>query len=236
MYFDLGKYHSELLFLYCRYKELRAFCLDTDALYAHVTENKYVEGFQNGEYFKSTDKLELEKWLTPKTDTIITAFDTFELQMPVIFASYLEDAIVTFLTAYFVKYENCMGDYVNPPDQDNIKGFVKIGDILKYNTIEELKESLASRAAHNAASGKSKKKVFARIEALTKHTIQTKIKDKTIALYDKRNEIIHENKKFDLGMDYIEEIYDDCIASITELGKICVEKKVPFNDPSGLLR
>jgi len=236
LHFDLGKYHAEFLFLYGRYKELRAFCLDTDALYAYVTENKYVEGIQNGEYFKSTDKLELEKWLTPKTDTIITAFDTFELQMPVIFASYLEDAIVTFLTTYFVKHENCMGDYINPPNQDNIKGFVKIGDILKHKTIKELKESLASRAAHNAASGKSKKKVFARVESLTKHTIQKEIKDKVIALYDKRNEIVHENKKFELGTDYIEEIYDDCIASIAELGRICVEKKVPFNDPSGLLR
>lgn len=234
-HYNLGQWHGELLYLYGKYKDLREFCLDKDALYTHVTENRFVEGFNNGVHFKTSEKAELEKWLESKTDAIKGAFNTFELQIPVIFASYLEDAIVTFITIYFLHNENCIGGYINPVNQENIKGFVNIGDILKHETIDDLKISLASRAAHNAASGKSKMKVFSRIESFSEYNISENIKTKIIALYSKRNEIVHENRKFILGSEYIEEIYDDCISLIAELGKICSARNVPYTDPSGLL-
>lgn len=233
--FDLGQWHGEFLFLYGKYKDLREFCMDKDALYAHVTENRVVEGLNNGEHFKSSEKNELERWLEPKTEIIHEAFETFELQIPVILSSYLEDAIVTFFTCYLINNPNQIGSYVSPLDQDQIKGFVKFDEIIKHKSIEELVAELASKAAHNAASGKSKKKVFTRLEALAKYEIDSGVKQKIIALYEKRNEIVHENRKFELGQEYIEDIYDDCIALIAELGKICRERDIPYYDPSGLL-
>lgn len=235
MQFDLGKWHAEFLFLYGKYKDLREFCLDKDALYAHVTENRAVEGMDKGEYFKSSDKKQLERWLEPKTEIIQSAFETFELQIPVIYSSYLEDAIVTFITCYLVNNPDQIGDYVSPLDQDHIKGFVKVEDIIKHATIEDLISNLASKAAHNAASGKSKQKVFSRLENLVKYELDSNVKQKIIALYNKRSEIVHENRKFELGQEYIEDIYDDCVALISELGKICRERHIPFYDPSGLL-
>lgn len=233
--FNLGHWHGELLFLYGKYKDLREFCLDKDAVYAHVTQNRFIEGFENGKHFKTSEKAELEKWLAPKTEIIKDAFETFELQIPVIFASYLEDAIVSFITVYFLNNEDCICENITPLNQESIKGFVNIGDILKHETIDDLKMSLASRAAHSVASGKSKKKVFNRIEMFAKYKIAENVQAKIISLYDKRNEIVHENRKFELGSDYIEEIYDDCVSLIAELGKICSARNVPYFDPSSLL-
>lgn len=235
VHFDLGQWHAEFLFLYGKYKDLREFCLDKDALYAHVTENRVVEGMENGEYFKSSDKKRLERWLEPKTEIIQSAFKTFELQIPVIFASYLEDAVLTFFACYLVNNPDQIGDFVSPLAQDHIKGFVKVSDIIGHDTIEELISDLASKAAHNAASGKSKNKVFSRLESLTKYKFDSNVKRKVVALYEKRNEIVHENKKLELGHEYIEEIYDDCVALIAELGKVCRERGIPYYDPSGLL-
>ena len=86
MQFDLGQWHAEFLFLYGKYKDLREFCMDKDAIYAHVTENRVVGVLNSGEYFKSSEKSELERWLEPKTEIIHGAFETFELQIPVIFS------------------------------------------------------------------------------------------------------------------------------------------------------
>ena len=235
MQFDLGQWHGELLFLYGKYKDLREFCMDKDALYAHVTENRVILGMDNGYYFKSSEKSDLERWLEPKTEIIQDAFKTFELQIPVIFSSYLEDAIVTFFTCYLVNDPSQIASYVSPLDQDQVKGFVRVDEIIKHHSIEALISELASKAAHNAASGKSKKKVFSRLEALAKYEIDSDVKKKIIALYEKRNEIVHENRQSELGQEYIEEIYDDCVALIGELGKICRERDVPYYDPSGLL-
>jgi len=235
LHFDLGRWHGEFLFLYGKYIDLREFCTDKDAIYAHVTENRIVSGIENGKAFETKDIKKLEKCLEPKAEIIESAFQTFELQMPVIFSSYLEDALVTFLTVYFSENNHAIGEYVNPLDQNNLKGFVHLGDILKHDDIHDLKKTLASRAANNAASGKSKKKVFLRIENLTNYKIKEKVKQNIIALYEKRNEIVHENIKAELGASYIEKIYDDCIAIITEIGKICIQNKLPYSDPSGLM-
>ena len=235
MNFDLGKWHGEFLFLYGRYLDLRSFFTDKNAIYSHVTENKVVTGIENGEIFESNDIKKLEEWIEPKTEVIERAFETFELQIPVIFSSYLEDAIVTFLTIYFSSNNRSIANYVNPLNEDNIKGFVHIKDILKHKDLDELKMTLASRSAHNAASGKSKKKVFRRIEELTECQIPKNVKENIISLYDKRNQIVHENIKDSLGKQYIEKIYDDCILLISELGKICVTHKLPHRDPTKLI-
>lgn len=235
MQFDLGKWHAEFLFLYGKYKDLREFCLDKDALYAHVTENRVVEGMDNGEYFKSSDKKRLERWLEPKTEIIQSAFKTFELQIPVIFSSYLEDAVVTFIICYLVNNPDQIGDYVSPLEQDHIKGFVKVGDVIKHDTIEALVSNLASKAAHNAVSGKSKKKVFSRLENIVEYELNSNVKKNILVLFDKRNKIVHENRKYELGQEYIESIYDDCVSLISELGKACRERNIPYYDPSGLL-
>lgn len=235
MQFNLGQWHGEFFSLYIKYKDLREFCLDKDALYAHVTENRVVEGINNDEYYKSSDKKQLERWINPITQNVQNSFKTFELQMPVIFSSYVEDAIVTFFTCYLVNNPDRIGDFVSPLDQDHIKGFVKVSDIIRHGTIKEMIFDLAVKSAHNAVSGKSKKKVFDRLEYLVKYEIDSEVKKKIIELYEKRNEIVHENKKLELGQEYIEEIYENCIGLIIALGNICKERSIPYCDPSNLL-
>lgn len=234
-YFDLGKRHAGFLNIYSNYLVMREFCLDKDAINAHVMQNRYVAKIENDEFVKSNDQTLLEAWLPHTTQQLDEAFNAFQQQMVVIFSSYIEETLESFVFAYFSAHQNNIYQHFNSDDQNRSEGYIKITELFAYEKLDDLKTSLVKKASSNVVSGKSKKKVLKKIESFTKSEMDNALKDQIIDLYEKRNLIVHENQKLFIDNLYIENIYDCCVELLKELGQLCQKKSVPINDPSGLL-
>ena len=248
--FDLGAWTFQLLRTLATYQTLGHYVGDEEARRAYLDslhENRWslrskagLPPLQSEEDFCSLSKesvrVTVEEGVSKDVEE---AFGTYERQILVVYASYLELMLGELVEALFIAYPERMHDYLAVGDEAENgggggRGRIGLRDVLAHKSMEDLLRNLAARSADYATRG-TKKAVLKRVERISKYEMNAKVKSDVLALFDERNRIVHEGRQQPLPEAAVAQAHDVSERFLTELGRIAKTARIPYHDPANLV-
>ncbi len=231
--FDMGKWLIRLIETRGAYMALREYVEDNRALTVHK-QNIYAITFNKGDepsIISEGDSVEEFRKMTQ--DALYDAIEHYTSLMVVTAATYTENMFSEFLYETFVAQPASMHEYI-VDEKAKERGYVKLTEILAEPDKNALIVRLSRRASQIASNG-SAKEVMKRIVKLSGGPFCASIATDVQEIMDKRNQIVHEGRRFRIDEINVDTTYDILELLLIELGLACRRKGIPYEDPASII-
>ncbi len=227
--FDIGKWQGALIYAPARFQDLGTYLRNEPLIETHVSST--FELFQIDDHGNETRSPISPNVIKDFKDSFSQSHEHYANMMIVTAGTYLENIIFDFFKNYFSHKPNALHEYVSSGES---RGYIKVTEAVSHNSMDELINTLASRAAKNAGGGPPTE-IFNRIKKLTKHSVTDELRERIEELVRTRNSIAHEIRSFAIEKLDVEGTYESLSDLLEELGNITKSLKLPFYDPGHLL-
>ena len=229
--FDHGRWHYELIEALGCSETLRGFCSDEQAVQAYLLGAGRPQRLDRDGRLTGIDDAGVSRFVVPIMDSIETAISAYNRQLVVVVASITEAAIAEAFRVLFSYRPLVMKDLES--NDHSLRLSVSLEDLVTASDLRSLCSNVVERAVSAATQG-SKQSVLKRLERLFKRKLPSLVRDRYIALVDRRNGIVHDNWRGALSRQEVRDYFDVGCKLVEELGRFVSARSLPIDDPMHL--